>query len=140
MKRILPIICLLVLLLCSCNKEKNVQPEVKFYVDGTELLTDTLYPSLNSYVEVKIVSLRPNGNSDYSWRSINGFPINLRSDYANLQIISFEPLYDMNGIREVAEFRMLFNDTIYQVGDHYKLKVYCGDMYERTLDFIIVSK
>lgn len=143
MKKTVFLLWLLFLLFCSCSKVKYVDPEVKFYIDGTEVLTDTLYPNINSYAEVRIVSVMPRGNCGYTWRNINGFPINLRSDYTNLQIIMHtQPLYDdeHTGLREVAEFKMLFSDSLYQVGDHYKLKVSCADTYERTLNFIVVSK
>lgn len=81
----------------------------------------------------------PRGTCQYSWRNINGFPVNLRSDYSNLQIIMHtQPIQDDNrtGLREVAEFRMLFSDSTFQNGDLYKLRVqFCE--YERTLNFFV---
>ena len=51
---------------------------------------------------------------------------------------SLKKILIVNGYREVSEFRMKFSDTLYQVGDHYKLKVFSSDTYERTLNFIVV--
>ena len=141
MKKFILLLCVPALMLCSCHKPKSVEPDVKFYVDGVELQSDTLYPNLNSYMDVKIVAITPNICS-YTWGPINDYPIILRNGILNFHIISSaQPLFEqdyVNGYREVSEFRMKFSDTLYQVGDHYKLKVFSSDTYERTLNFIVV--
>ena len=141
MKRFILLLCISTLLLCSCHKPESVEPDVKFYVDGVELQTDTLYPSLNSYVEVKIVAVTPD-ICTYTWRSVNDYPINLRNAGKNFHVMREAlPLFEqdyVNGFREVSEFRMLFSDTLYHAGDLYKLKVSSSDTYERTLNFVVV--
>lgn len=132
----------LVLLFTSCDDQQTrVTPVTRLYIEGQEIFNDTLEVPLNSYQEIRIISYSPNYISysngyfgiTYTWRRINEYPTYLTANSQNLVILSNE---QSEGTKEVAEFRMLFSDTIYQVGDLYKLRVQFCD-YERTLNVVV---
>lgn len=137
---------ILILAVCftffSCGKLEYIDPEVKFFIDGKEITEDSYSVPLNSYQEVRIESYAPKNLYNYFWRKSTEYPIDLREDREHLAI-----LYSTGGVvqiedgkygsKELAEFRMMFSDSICQSGDHFILRVLIDDNYERTLRFFV---
>ena len=122
----------LVMGLMSCEQPK-VDTNVRFYVDGQELATDSITVLLNTYQEVGIKAINSGADWHFYWQQPTGYPVELHSGDGNLQWLS-----DSHGNSRILtlEFRMFFADTLYQHGDVCHLRCKSGD-YVKVLNVVV---
>ena len=135
----------LCVLCVSCSREPQYSSNIRFFIDGNEIKTDTITVALNSYQEIRIESYAPQFIDGilYYWQSPTGYPQELSQsgtpETFQLLTQSFNDLLivdEMNGYMEAALFHTLFSDEIYRSGDVCKLRVKFtpSGYYERTLN------
>ena len=122
----------LCVLCMSCSREPQCSSNIRFFIDGNEIRTDTITVALNSYQEIRIESYAPQFIDGilYYWQAPTGYPQELshNSTPGMFQLLtqSFDDnliVDEMNGYTETALFYTLFSDEIYHSGDLCKLRV-----------------
>ena len=123
--------------LMSCERPK-VDPNVRFYMDGQEITTDTVVVALNSYQEITIKTISPDMFFSYYWQLPTGYPMELGNGSENFQIIQQSTGYNGNSAVHTtnALFKMFFSDTLYQAGDVCRLRANSSD-YQRVLKVVV---
>ena len=122
----------LCVLCMSCSREPQYSSNIRFFIDGNEIRTDTITVTLNSYQEIRIESYAPQFIDGilYYWQAPTGYPQELshNSTPEMFQLLtqSFDDnliVDEMNGYTETALFYTLLSDEIYHSGDLCKLRV-----------------
>ena len=137
MKRLAFVSLLFVLVVAACERPK-VDPNVRFYMDGQEITTDTVVVALNSYQEITIKTISPDMFFSYYWQLPTGYPMELGNGSENFQIIQQSTGYNGNSAVHTknALFKMFFSDTLYQAGDVCRLRANSSD-YQRVLKVVV---
>ena len=114
MKRLAFVSLLFVLVIAACERPK-VDPNVRFYMDGQEITTDTVVVALNSYQEIAIKTISPDMFFSYYWQLPTGYPMELGNGSENFQIIQQSTGYNGNSAVHTtnALIKMFFSDTLY---------------------------
>ena len=133
-------------ILCmSCSQGERYSSTIRFFIDGTEITTDTITVALNSYQEIRIESYAPRIGDGilYYWQYPTGYPQTLSMNETPEMFRLLTQTCDnsitvdeMNGYTETALFYMLFSDDLYLSGDLCKLRVKLtpSGYYERVLN------
>lgn len=120
MKRVNTLLFFIALLFCSCN-HKITPPEIEFFLNGEEVVTDSVYADINSQVVLDVAT----------YASTDGFSV-LGSvyyilEYPNGVIDTMDKAVSDNfrikmqsSSLETAQFSEFLSDTIYQTGDKLK--------------------
>lgn len=139
MKRLAFVSLLFLLVITACNRPQ-VDPNVRFYVDGEEITSDTLIVPLNSYREIGIKTISASSHFDFYWQLPTGYPEALVNGSDNFLIYQQSTGYNggSNGavLTTNAVFRMIFSDTLYHAGDVCRLRAYSPN-YQRVLKVVV---
>jgi hypothetical protein len=129
---------------CSRVGMNLYSSSIRFFIDGTEITSDTITIALNSYQEIRIESYSPRIEDVilYYWQYPTGYPqamsMSETPEMFRLLTQSFDDdliVDEMNGYTEAALFYTRFSDEIYHSGDLCKLRVqFASGYYERVLN------
>lgn len=116
----------------SCERPQ-VDPNVRFYIDGQEITNDSIPVLLNTYQEVGIKAVNSGADWHFYWLKPASYPVELHSGDGNLQWLTDS--YGNNRVLTL-EFRMFFADSLYQHGDVCHLRCKSGD-YVKVLRMVV---
>ena len=116
----------------SCERPQ-VDPNVRFYIDGQEITNDSIPVLLNTYQEVGIKAVNSGADWHFYWLKPASYPVELHNGDGNLQWLTDS--YGNNRVL-MLEFRMFFADSLYQHGDVCHLRCKSGD-YVKVLRMVV---